>query len=580
MRLPGRRRYFAGPLAVAAIAGLGALVVPAGTTVAWTPVSYGLTASAEQMVPATVSAAKPARVVTTTLDRDRRPVISVREATDRASALRLIAEGRRAENVVGVAIDTRVRALGVPSGTDPYRSQQWDFSTLHVADAWKVSTGADVTVAVIDTGVDATHPDLEGQVLTGYDEIDDVAGGNTDPNGHGTHVAGTIAALTGNGTGVSAIAPGVEILPVRVLDATGGGDTSATAAGVIWAADHGADVINMSIGGTEQDTTLDNAITYARSKGVVVVAAAGNERAEGSPTEYPGASPGVIAVAATDWSDTVASYSNQGDYVDVAAPGSGIISTYPPALGKGSYVTMNGTSMATPHVAAVAALLKAYDPDLTPDEVETALESSAVDLGTAGRDDDYGYGRIDAAAALATVAPAVRPTVTPSVTTKQVGYGTRTRTTFTVAGNGSRWAGEPVSVCVSVAGGSWSCTSGTAGTTGTYTLARTATASFRARLTVAATSTSTAASATVSYTVKAGVKLARTAKRTLTVTVTGATGQTATVQRRTGGTWRTVSTFKAVSSKKLTGLVSGGSYRVVLASTARIQGVTSATVKA
>jgi subtilisin family serine protease len=241
-------------------------------------------------------------------------------------------------------------------------------------------------VAVIDTGVDATHPDLAGQVLPEYDVINRTTLATaTDPNGHGTHVAGTIAADAGNGIGISGIAPDAKILPIRVLGANGSGYMSDAATGITYAADHGATVINMSLGSASKVTAVTNAIAYARSKGVTVVAAAGNDRQSGSPTSYPGADQGVIAVAATDSNDVVASYSNAGSYVDVAAPGSNILSTT-----GGTYQSWNGTSMASPHVAAIAALLEAYNPRLTPDEVEAAIEGSAVDLGPAGKDNDYG----------------------------------------------------------------------------------------------------------------------------------------------------------------------------------------------
>ncbi len=241
---------------------------------------------------------------------------------------------------------------------------------------------------------------------------------------------------------------------------------------------------------------------------------------------------------------------------------------------------MNGTSMASPHVAAAAALLLGARPDLTPDQVEAALEGTAKDLGTTGKDNDYGYGRIDAAAALGSVsgsAPVVTPVaVTTSVSSRSVTYGTKTSTTFTA----TPWAGQDASLCVSVAGGTWSCATVRTSATGTYTLTRAATASFRARLAVAATGTNTAASATTTYTVKAVVSVSRTAKKTLTVKVTGAAGQKLTVQRYANKRWTTVKSWTATSSRTITGLVSGGAYRVVLASNAKVLGVTSKTVKA
>jgi serine protease len=407
------RRYAAGAVAAGALAAVGAYVLPTGTS-EWKPVTYGLTASPEQLLPATVSEAEPARVVSTTIDADGRPVVKVRKATDKASATKLVKQAQEADNAIGVEIDAKVVALDAPTGSDLYRSRQWDLTTMRAAEAWQKSTGAGVTVAVIDTGVDATNVDLSGKVLAGYDATTDKVGGNIDPNGHGTHVAGTIGAVTGNTIGVSSVAPDTRILPVRVLGADGSGYMSDTAEGIIWAADHGAQVINMSLGSDTKVAAVSNAIAYARGKGVTVVAAAGNEREEGSPTSYPGADTGVIAVAATDSSDRVAYYSNAGSYVDVAAPGSAILSTYPAALGN-SYGTMSGTSMASPHVAALAALLKAAKPGLTPDQIEQAMKSSAVDLGTAGKDNDYGYGRVDAVAALAAVAtPTSAPTTAPT----------------------------------------------------------------------------------------------------------------------------------------------------------------------
>ena len=402
------RRYALGALAVGAVAGASAFALP-GATSHWQPTTYGLTESPAQLLPATVSTADPVRVVGTTLEAGR-PVVTVHTATDKQAATSLVKQAQQAKDAIGVEVDAPVTALA----DDPYRTQQWDLAKMNVPAANVQTTGAGVTVAVIDTGVDASHPDLAGQVLPGIDYISGGATGvSADPNGHGTHVAGTIAALTGNGVGVASIAPGVKILPVRVLDANGSGYMSDTATGIVWAADHGANVINMSLGSTAQVSAVTNAISYARSKGVTVVAAAGNSRTSGSPTSWPAADPGVIAVAATDSADQVAYYSNQGSYVDVAAPGSSIVSTYPVA--KGSYTTMQGTSMASPHVAAEAALLKAYNNSLTPDQIEKAIESTAVDLGTAGKDSDYGYGRVDAAAALAAAAPTTSaPTTAPT----------------------------------------------------------------------------------------------------------------------------------------------------------------------
>jgi type VII secretion-associated serine protease mycosin len=411
----GKRLGRATTGALAAGLAAAALAVPfAGEAESWTPVTRGLDAAPEAILPPTVSPARPVRVVSTVLDDSGRPVVTTRTATDRATAARLIRDGQQAPGAVAVELDAPVRALGVPTGSDPYRNLQWDLATIQAPAAWPTSTGAGVTVAVVDSGVDAEHPDLAGQVLPGTDLVTGTSGVSSDPNGHGTHVAGTIAALTGNGVGVAGFAPDAKILPVRVLAENGGGTMSAVATGITWAADHGAQVINMSLGGTAQVTAVTNAIAYARSKGVVVVAAAGNSRSAGSPVSYPAADPGVIAVAATDSADNVAPFSNQGTYVDVAAPGVNIPNTIP--VSRGGYSYMSGTSMAAPHIAAVAALLKAHRPELDSDQVEQAMETSAVDLGTAGKDADFGYGRVDATAALAAAPAAGAPVTAPTST--------------------------------------------------------------------------------------------------------------------------------------------------------------------
>ena len=206
------RRYAAGAITAGALAAVGVVVLPTGSH-DWTPVTYGLTVSPEQLLPATVSEAQPARILSTTLDADGRPVVTVQEATDKATATELVEKAQNADNAVSVEMDAPVHALGVPSGSDPFRAQQWDLAKMNVPAAWQKSTGEGVTVAVIDTGVDASHPDLAANTLSGYDAIANTPGTSTDGNGHGTHVAGTIAAVTGNNVGISAVAPDVKILP-------------------------------------------------------------------------------------------------------------------------------------------------------------------------------------------------------------------------------------------------------------------------------------------------------------------------------------------------------------------------------
>ena len=386
--------------------------VDAPTSATWHPVTTGLTQTPADLLPATITRAHPVRVVSTALDAQGRPVTVAHTATDRAEAVGLITKGQHAHRALSVELDGTVKIADAPTGSDPYRADQWDLAAMRTADAWPRSTGAGVTVAVVDTGVDSSHPDLAGQVLPGADFLTGTEGPATDPNGHGTHVAGIIAAATGNGAGIAGVAPDARILPIRVLGANGSGYLSDAANGIVYAADHGADVVNLSISATTSIEAMTNAIAYARSRGVVVVAAAGNTRANGSPASYPAADPGVLAVAATDATDRFAPYSTAGDYVDVAAPGNAVLSTFP-----GGYRTLSGTSMAAPHVAGLAALVRAADRALTPDQVEQVIESSAVDRGAPGRDDDYGYGRVDAAAALASLPAPTRTDPTPSETT-------------------------------------------------------------------------------------------------------------------------------------------------------------------
>ena len=613
-------RYAVGALAIGAIAGSAALGLP-GSEPTWQPVTYGLTATPAQLLPPTVSTELPVRVVSTALDDKGRPVVTVHTATDKTNAAELVKQGQQANNAVGVELDATMTATEVPAGTDPYRAQQWDLAKIRVGDAWQKATGTGVTVAVIDTGVDASHPDLIGHVLTGYDAIAKTSGTATDPNGHGTHVAGTIAAATGNGVGVSAVAPNAKILPIRVLGANGGGYMSDAATGIIYAADHGANVINMSLGSDSKVLAVSNAIAYARSKGVVVVASAGNARANGSPTNYPAADTGVIAVAATDSNDAVASYSNQGSYVDVAAPGSAILSTYPKALMSAGYGVMSGTSMASPHIAAVAALLKSYNSALTPDQIEQAMESSAVDLGPAGKDTDYGYGRVDAAAALTAAGPGTTPptktvtptpakTVTPTPTktvtptkpviptptkpapkvlpvvkltasSTSVLYGTTSTVTYTVTASDKAWAQRPVKIGV-LETGSTTATYKDAVTDGTgkVVLSRPANGTFQVRLVVTATDTSFEAASVVSiFIVRSQVTLAAPAAGTLQVTLTAAAGQTVQVQRLDRDRWVLASTYVASApTKTLTGLTTKTRYRVVVPNTAAIAGATSESV--
>ncbi|WP_338551944.1 S8 family peptidase [Paenibacillus sp. KS-LC4] len=270
-----------------------------------------------------------------------------------------------------------------------YAKYQWNLPSIETEKGWKLSKGSDqVIVAVLDTGVQLDHPDLQGKLLEGTNIVDSEAKPDDDV-GHGTHVAGIIGASVNNGEGVAGLSWYNKVMPVKVLDSSGAGSTYSVAQGLIWATDHGAKVINMSLGNYAQADFLHDAIKYAYDHDVVLIAASGNDNTD--RPGYPAAYPEVFAVAATDSAQKKASFSNYGDYIDVAAPGDSIASTYP----GGQYAALSGTSMASPHVAALAGLIRSVNPDLTNEEVMEIMRKSAVDLGDPGKDVYFGYGEID-----------------------------------------------------------------------------------------------------------------------------------------------------------------------------------------
>jgi len=316
-----------------------------------------------------------------------------------------------------VAYNVVYHELATGDPNDPYFDRQWNMRRVGVPDAWSYGRGNGVTVAVLDSGIGTGGEDLTCRTFVApYNAFTD---GTTladvvDDDGHGTHVTGTIAQCTDNGVGVAGLAPEVRIMPVKVL--TGGtGKSLVVAAGIQWAVDHGADVINLSLGSscaadwpTCRDPVLDDAIDTAVAAGVTVVVAAGNDGAGYVGT--PANSPNAIAVGATRADDTVATYSSGGTDLDLVAPGgnSGDVdgNGYPDGIlqetvngGVWAYYWYTGTSMASPHVAATAALLAAAAPTLTPAEIAAVIENTATDLGTPGWDPESGAGllRTDAA---------------------------------------------------------------------------------------------------------------------------------------------------------------------------------------
>jgi len=305
---------------------------------------------------------------------------------------------------------------------DPQYSLQWALKKIRANQVWdEGATGEGVIVAVVDTGVDLDHPDLVdyakkmNNLVQGYNAItrSTLPDAPQDDHGHGTAVAGVIAALNNN-KGIVGIAYNAKIMPIKAMDQTGEGEDSIIADGIIWAADHGARIINMSIGSSEQTKVLDDALHYAANKGCLLVAASGNnakseepdlsirEKSSNTGVAYPAAHPDVVAVSGVDINDRIASFALTGPEVALSAPGQRILTDYWSREETGCGYT-SGTSIAAPFVSAAAALLWSRYPHLSSEEIKKALTSSALDLGSTGRDNEYGFGRIDAYRALKTL---------------------------------------------------------------------------------------------------------------------------------------------------------------------------------
>ncbi|WP_096348925.1 MULTISPECIES: S8 family serine peptidase [Pseudoalteromonas] len=334
-------------------------------------------------------------------------IVSVAKGKELDKAKKMRLKGSRAH------VNVLVNKFAMPN--DPYLSYQWNWQNIGAYGGWDISTGGTSTVAVLDTGLASGGSDGVGCVVAPYNVYDPM-NYPEDGDGHGTHVSGTIAQSTNNGIGVAGLAYGACIMPVKVLDDSGSGSMAAIAEGIYHAVDSGADVINLSLGVSARyritsDPILDPALEYAASNNVIVIGASGNDGSRKN-ISYPASHSSVIAVGATDANDQVTRYSNRGDMLDLVAPGGdtsvdsngdgyadGILQEAKIG-GSWGYYFFQGTSMATPHVAALSAMLISNGTTSTPVDVKAAMQQTAVDLYDTGWDKTSGAGLINVPAAL------------------------------------------------------------------------------------------------------------------------------------------------------------------------------------
>jgi len=374
---------------------LAAQVIPGHVVVKWRDASKGPEVAARRGLAVVAELGAPGKGMPELLSTAGRPVNAV------------LAELRADPAVASAEPDYKIQ-LAVDGSTavsvnDPMTSGQYSLDRMRVRDAWSLSTGAANVIAVLDTGVQYAHPDLAGRLLPGHDFVNSDTDASDD-NGHGTWVSGIIAANANDGYGIAGISWTDKILPVKIMDGTGEGATSDLTAGIIWAADQGADVINMSIGGFPHSQFVQDAVNYAWSKGAVLIGAAGNNRREES--FYPASFANVVSVSGTQVDDEFSNWSSYGPNVDLSAPGASVLTTncttctYADHNTWGSHTYISGTSFATPNVAGVVALIRARFPAATPQQVVDTLFATVDDLGYAGWDNRYGRGRVNAYRAL------------------------------------------------------------------------------------------------------------------------------------------------------------------------------------
>lgn len=314
-------------------------------------------------------------------------VIELPAGADEVATMNVLRKNR---NLEYVELDMAVAPAA--SVSDPAYGSSWALPKIQAPTAWDSANGSGVTIAILDTGIDSTHPDLAPNLVPGWNIFDNNSN-TSDVHGHGTWVAGVAAMAANNGNGSAGVAWGAKIMPVRIADLNAYAYWSTVAQGIYWAADHGAKVVNVSYNGVSGSSTVQSAAQYLRGMGGVVVVAAGNSGA----LENIAANDSLLTVAATDQNDARASFSSYGSYVDLAAPG---VSVYTTTVG-GGYSNASGTSFSSPVVAATAALMLSANAKLTPADVDRILKSTTLDLGTSGFDQYYGAGRVDAARAMA-----------------------------------------------------------------------------------------------------------------------------------------------------------------------------------
>ena len=325
-------------------------------------------------------------------------------------------------------VENNSLARGGAIPNDPTYASQWHLPKIAAPQAWDISTGSvSVDIAIIDSGVDPTHPDLAGKLIPGYNFLL----GNTDTHdvqGHGTAVAGTAGAISNNAKGVSGVAWQNQIMPLVVLDATDYASYANIAQAITYAADHGVRIINVSIGGSSSSSTLQNAVTYAWNKGALVFVSAMNNNT--NIPYYPAACTNAIAVASTNSADAKASFSNYGSWITLTAPGEYIYTTN----NGGGYGAWNGTSFSSPMTAGLAALILSVNPMLSNVQVLDILKNNADDLGAVGFDTSFGHGRINAYKSLVAAQTAIPQTDTtsPAVSISSPSSGSTVKGTATV----------------------------------------------------------------------------------------------------------------------------------------------------